>query len=428
MQRLEYASPTEIEQHQVGRLRNLLNFLQQESVNAFYQEKLAGINPANLQSLADLPSLPLTLKAELVSQQSHYPPYGQNLSYAPECYTKLHQTSGTTGHPLKILDTAESWDWWARCWVEVFRAAGVTEKDRVFVAFSFGLFIGFWTAYEGAGKLGALVIPGGGMDTPQRLAAIFDHEATVICSTPSYALHMAEVAEQKKLDLASSKVRVLIHAGEPGASIPPVRRRIEEVWGATVHDHAGATEIGAYGFSCAAQVGLHVNESEFIVEVLERGSDQPVPPGEPGELVVTNLGRWGFPVIRYRTGDMVRLAKEPCTCGRTYKLLQGGVIGRVDNMVIVRGINIFPSAIEAIIREIIPQNEFRLIFSRVKGLDELEIEVEVAQDELDKLETLMALFRQRLALRVPVRAVEPGAFPRFQLKARRILDRRTSLA
>jgi len=425
---LEYARPAEIEKHQLERLRTMLTFLKEDSTNAFYKARLTEFDPTSLRNISDMAKLPFTLKWDLVEQQKNYPPYGQNLSYPLERYTKLHQTSGTTGRPLKILDTTESWNWWAECWEEVYRAADVTAKDKVFLAFSFGPFIGFWAAYTGAEKLGALAIPGGGMDTEQRLTAILENEATIICCTPSYALHMAEVAAQQGLDLAQSAVRVLIQAGEPGASIPAVRQRIEQAWGATVHDHAGATEIGAYSFSCSAQAGLHVNEREFIVEVLEPGGDKPVPPGETGEMVITNLGRWGFPVIRYRTSDVVRLAKEPCACGRSYKLLAGGVIGRTDNMIIVRGINIYPSSVEAIVREIIPTNEVRLIFSRVEGMDELEVEVELRQDELETLETLKTLFRQRLALRVPVRPVEPGSLPRFQLKARRILDRRPKLS
>lgn len=418
----------DLEQYQLERLRALLTFLKSESQNRFYQEKLAEIYPANLRTLDDLARLPFTLKAELVGEQKNYPPYGRNLSYPLGQYTKFHQTSGTTGRPLKILDTAESWDWWARCWLEVYQAAGITGEDRVFFAFSFGPFIGFWAAYAGAEKLGALAIPGGGLDTEQRLATIFETEATVVCCTPSYALHMAEVAGQKGIDLTKSSVRALIEAGEPGASIPSIRNRIEQAWGAKVHDHSGATEIGAYGYSCEAQRGLHINEQEFIIEVLDRDTGQPVPAGQPGELIITNLGRWGYPVIRYRTGDVVRLATTPCSCGRTSKLLEGGVIGRTDNMIIVRGINIYPSSVEAIIREVIPTDEFRLIFSRVANMDELEIEVELAQNALEKLDTLRDLLRQRLALRVPVRAVEPGSFQRFQLKARRIIDRRTALA
>lgn len=428
IENLKSAAPEDIEIHQMARLRAQLEFLLGESQNLFYKEKLAGIDPANIRSVADLAALPFTLKSELVAEQNNYPPYGRNLSYPPADYIKLHQTSGTTGRPLRVLDTRESWDWWSNCWVQVFESAGVTREDRVFLAFSFGPFIGFWAGYEGAAQLGALAIPGGGMDTEQRLAAILEFEATVVCCTPSYSLYLAEVAEKKGIDLAGSAVHTLIHAGEPGGSIPAVRQRIEQAWGAKAHDHAGASEIGAYGFSCAAQNGLHINESEFIIEILEPGTDRPVAPGQSGEMVLTNLGRWGFPVIRYRTGDTVQLAEQPCACGSIYKFIKGGIIGRTDNMITVRGINIYPSAVEAVIREVLPASEFRLIFLRVHNMDELEVEVEMDESQQAAyLENLSHLFRQRLALRVPVRAVAPNSLPRFQLKARRIEDRRTRL-
>ena len=425
---LEYAPTEKIEARQLEKLRALLHFLQADSKNEYYREKLQNISPDEIQSFAELTKLPFTLKSELVAEQNNFPPYGRNLSYPPNHFVKLHQTSGTTGRPLKVWDTDESWDWWARCWTQVYGGAGVTRDDRIFIAFSFGPFIGFWAAYEGARKLGALAIPGGGMDTEQRLAAILEHEATVICCTPSYALHLAEVAGQKGLDLAKSSIRVTIHAGEPGASIPAVRRRIEEAWGAKCYDHAGASEVGAWGFACAQQNGLHVIEDEFIVEVLDQDSGKQVEPGQIGELVITNLGRWGYPVIRYRTGDVVKLAGQGCACGRSYQLLEGGVIGRVDNMIIVRGINIYPSSVEAVVREVVESNEFRLIFYREQGLDELEVQVELAPNETEKLEELKSLFRQRLALRIPVTAVEVGSLPRFQLKARRIVDKRPPLS
>lgn len=424
MSNLEYAAISEIEAQQLEKLRALLNFLKYESTNTFYREKLTVTDPNQLKNLTDLSQIPFTLKSELVAEQNNYPPYGRNLSYPLNHYIKLHQTSGTTGRPLKVLDTDESWDWWGDCWVDVYRGAGVTRDDRIFMAFSFGPFIGFWAAYEGARHLGALVIPGGGMDTEQRLMTILENEATVVCCTPSYALHLAEVAASQHINLAESKVRVLVQAGEPGASILTVRKRIEQAWGAVCHDHAGGSEVGPYGYSCQQQNGLHVNEAEFITEVLDFQTGQPVEPGQPGELVITNLGRWGYPVIRYRTGDLVKLATQACDCGRSYKLLEGGVIGRTDNMLIVRGINIYPSSVEAIIREVVASNEFRLIFYREQDMDQLAVEVELEENEQAKLELLGTLFRQRLALRVPVKAVTPGSLPRFQLKARRIVDNR----
>ncbi len=423
---LKLASPAQIETYQMTRLRTLVEFLQKDSQNDFYKAKLAHIASASLNSYSNLRELPFTLKSELVAEQSNHPPYGRNLSYPETEYVKLHQTSGTTGRPLRVLDTRQSWEWWGRCWVEVFKAAGVTADDRIFFGFSFGPFIGFWAAYEGAAQLGALAIPGGGMDTDQRLAAIFEQGATAICCTPSYALYLAEAAAQRGIDLTASPVRVLIHAGEPGASIPAVRQRIEQAWGAKVYDHAGASEIGAYGFSTSAQNGLYVNEAEFIVEVLEPGTNIPVAPGESGEMVLTNLGRWGYPVIRYRTSDVVKLSGATAESNsKGYKLLEGGIIGRTDDMITVRGVNIYPSSVEAIIREVVPATEFRMIFFRQQNMDELEIEIELeAHQEALHLERLEISFRQRLALRVPLRVVPPNSLPRFQLKARRIEDRR----
>ncbi len=421
---LEYGNSGQIESHQIERLRVLLSFLKNDSQNHFYKEKLAAFEPDGLQSLADLAKIPFTLKSELVAEQDLYPPYGRNMSYPEEAYIKLHQTSGTTGRPLKVLDTVASWNWWAQCWARVYKAAGVTSADRVFMAFSFGPFIGFWAAYEGAHLVGALAIPGGGMDTEQRIAAILESKATVLCCTPTYALHMAEVAAQKGIDLAESSIRIAIHAGEPGAGIPSVRKRIEQAWGATCHDHAGGSEVGAYGYSCSAQNGLHVNEAEFIAEILDPTTGQPVAPGQSGELVITNLGRWGYPVIRYRTGDAVKLADRPCECGRTFMSLEGGITGRIDNMLIVRGINIYPSSVEAIIREVFEANEFRIIFFRENDMDEIAVELELAEVEKDKLAILNSLLRQRLALRVPVKGVPVDSLPRFQLKARRVVDNR----
>ncbi|HEX2912315.1 MAG TPA: AMP-binding protein [Chloroflexia bacterium] len=424
---LEYASREKIEARQFRRLQALLSFLKNESVNRFYQEKLKTVNPAEINSREALAQVPFTYKSELVAEQTTNPPFGSIFSYPISNYVKLHQTSGTTGRPLKVLDTREDWEWWARCWEQVYRAAGVGADDRVFLAFSFGPFVGFWAAHEGAYRIGALTIPGGGMDTAQRLAAIIENEATVLCCTPSYALHMAEVAAQNGIDLAASSVRVTIHAGEPGASIPAVRRRIEQSWGARCYDHAGGTEIGAWGFSCKEQRGLHLNEAEFIAEVLDRETGQPVEPGQPGELVITNLGRRGFPLIRYRTGDVVEIAAEPCACGRSYTLFEDGVIGRADDMVVVRGINVYPSSVDAIVREVVDSREYRMVFYREGDLDQLAVEVELEASEEEKLEQLKSLFRQRMALNVPVSAVTPGQLPRFQLKARRVVDNRPRL-
>ena len=376
--------------------------------NRFYRTKL----PARASSLGDLP---FTTKTELSEDQAARPPFGTNLTYPIERYVRLHQTSGTTGRPLRILDTAESWEWWRECWQPIYRAAGVTAHDRIFFAFSFGPFVGFWSAFAGAERLGALCLTGGAMTTTERVAAIVATEATVLMCTPTYALRLAEAAREEGVDLARRALRVSIHAGEPGASIPATRDRIERELGVESFDHTGATEVGAHGFSCSARDGVHINESQFIVEVLDARTGEARDEGE-GELVLTNLGRWGMPVIRYRTGDRVTAVRGMCSCGRTLVKLAGGIAGRVDDMVTVRGVNVFPSAIEAIVRRFDQVGEYRIALARVREMDELRCTIEAPSDVA---ELVASAIHRELGIRCVVEAVAPGTLPRFEMKAKR---------
>jgi phenylacetate-CoA ligase len=218
-----------------------------------------------------------------------------------------------------------------------------------------------------------------------------------------------------------SNVRITIHAGEPGASIPATRERIQSAWNARTFDHAGMTEMGAFGFACAAQQGLHVNEGEFIAEILDPLTNQPVHEGQTGELVLTNLGRWGSPAIRYRTGDLVRHGGYSCTCGRTFLMLLGGVLGRVDDMLIIRGVNVYPSALANILHRFPEVSEYRVIVTSEGPMDEIAIQVECPPHLKS---TIADELHIALNLRVPVETVEPGTLPRFELKARRVEDRR----
>ena len=420
MSQLETASRSLIEAHQLSRLQMGLARLLPR--NRFYEQKLlADSESITLESLNQLSLLPFTTKQELVADQEAYPPFGSNLTYAPADYIRLHQTSGTTGRPLKILDTHESWYWWADCWTSVYRGAGVSRDDVVFLAFGFGPFIGFWSAYEGSKRLGALTVPGGGMDSLQRLRAIEEVGATVLVCTPSYALRLAEVAREHGMDTRASTVRVTIHAGEPGASIPATRQRIEQAWNARTYDHAGMTEMGAYGFACQVQQGLHVNEGEFIAEILDPFNQQPVQEGETGELILTNLGRWGSPAIRYRTGDLVRHGGYSCECGRTFLALPGGVLGRVDDMLIVRGVNLYPSALANILHRFPEVQEYRIIVTRDGIMDEISLQVECPSTFAAPLQEALHI---AFNLRVPIEVVELGTLPRFELKAKRVDDRR----
>jgi phenylacetate-CoA ligase len=416
---LETADATALRNHQWRRVQTLAHAV--TSANAFWTAKwrAAGLASADdLRSWDDFARLPLISKRELVEDQAEHALFGTNLTYPLERYVRVHQTSGTTGTPLRWLDTQESWDWWARCWGFVLAGAGVRPGDRAFFPFSFGLFVGFWAGFEGARALGALAIPGGGQDSPARLAAMQTLGATVLVCTPSYALHLLQVAHERGIDAEKLPVRITVHAGEPGAGIPAVRARIETGWGARAFDHAGMTEMGAYGYECQAQAGLHVNESEFVAEVIDPATGAAA---QEGELVLTNLGRLGSPLIRYRTGDRVRLASTPCVCGRTFLRVEGGILGRLDDMLIVRGVNVFPSAIEAIVRRF-PVAEFQIEVSRDGELDEVRVLVEVDGGETGARRVQEGL-RAGLGLRLEVAPVAAGSLPRFELKARRVVRR-----
>jgi phenylacetate-CoA ligase len=406
---------------QLKKLTSLLDVVWNQ--NRFYTAKLAaaGFEPGDLKTLDDLARLPFTTKSELLAAQTEGGYLSTNCTFPEEAYTRVHQTSGTTGEPLLVYDTAQSWEWWSHCWAHVLVGAGLSRRDRLFLPFSFGPFIGFWAAVGGAEKLGALVISGGGSDSRQRLDLIDRFAATAMSCTPTYALRLAEVAREEGIDPMKSPLRVTIHAGEPGASIPATKARIEREWGVRCYDHAGASEVGAHSFECAPQPGsIHVIESEFIAEVVNSDGD-PVPPGERGELVLTNLGRPGFPVLRHRTGDVVHVDPSPCPCGRTFVRLSGGIVGRVDDMLVVRGVNVFPSAIDEIVRRVGGIDEYRVTMTSRRHMGHLIIEIEcsIGVDPAETSRLLVAAVQRELTLQPEVAPVERGLLPRFELKARR---------
>lgn len=416
---LETAPRDRLSEHQWRRFHAMARELL--AGNPFVRRKwqAAGVSSVDdLRGWDDFRRLPFTVKRELAEDQAAHPPFGTSLTYPLERYVRVHQTSGTTGTPIRWLETKESWEWWARCWAFVLAGAGVRPGDRVFFPFSFGLFVGFWGGFEGARALGAMAIPGGGQDSPMRLALMEALGATVLVCTPSYALHLAEIARERGVDLRKLPVRTTVHAGEPGAGIPAVRARIQENWGARAFDHAGMTELGAYGYECAEQAGLHVNESEFIAEVIDPATGQPA---REGELVLSNLGRWGSPTIRYRSGDRVRVAEAPCACGRTFMRLEGGILGRLDDMLIVRGINVFPASIEGVVRRFPAIDEFQIEVFRDGELDEVRVLVEL--EDPSGVGPVQEAFREVLGIRLQVAAVPLKSLPRFELKARRLVRR-----
>lgn len=413
-----------IQAAQIQKLRSLMEAVL--ASNPFYSAKLkkAGVT-ADIQSLSDFISrVPFTRKKEIVEDQAAHAPYGSNLTYPLDRYTRFNQTSGTAGRPLRWLDTQESWDWMIGCWKRVYQSAQSTPEDRVFFPFSFGPFLGFWVAFEAAARLGCLAISGGGMRSAARVEAILENGVTILCSTPSYAVHLAEVAREAHCDLRSAEVRTIITAGEPGGSVPATRALLERLWpNARVVDHHGMTEIGPVSYECPERTGtLHIIESAFFPEVIHPETQEPIGPGERGELVLTNLGRLGSPLLRYRTGDIVQIAKDArCRCGSSELALDGGILARGDDMVIIRGVNVFPTAVENVLRSC-DVAEYRVEVHTERALKELKVQVEseAGVEDSERLTDRVAIALQNaLGFRVSVSCVPHGSLPRFEGKAKR---------
>ncbi len=399
---------------QLERLNRLLERVLPQ--NRFYREKLASC-PLRLDGLDQLTLWPTTTKEELLPDQDDPLHLARNHSWPPDRYVRFHQTSGSRGRPLRILDTAEDWQWWIDAWQWVLDAAEVGPRDRALLAFSFGPFVGFWSAFDALVHRGVLAIPGGGLSTEARLRLLQESEATLVFCTPTYALRMAEVARQTGFPLAQLPVRGLIVAGEPGGSVPEVRQRIEQAWQARVYDHAGATELGPWGIPHPR--GLLVNEAWFVAEFFDLKTHRPVEPqGQLCQLVLTGLGRAGCPLLRYETGDLVRPRPWP---QRGFVLLEGGVLGRTDDMVTIRGVNVYPSAVEAVVRSFPELGEFRIELWRRGELDQMKLLVEDPRQQPQRIARELQL---RLGLAVEVESLRPGELERFELKAQRLIDRR----
>jgi phenylacetate-CoA ligase len=345
----------------------------------------------------------------------------------------VHLTSATTGRPLAFLDTAEDWHGFYHSYARSLHAYGVRKSDMVMAAFSYGPWIGYWSGFYAAQDLGCLVYPVGGLSTEQRLDALLAYPITVLGCTPSYALFLAEAAAKKGIDLAKdTKLRITWHTGEPGASIPATKARIEAAFGVRAYDLPGLTEIAAWGFECDARAGLtHVHEDYAYPEVLD-DQDRPVKPGERGELVFTSLYRKAMPLLRYRTRDIVQLADRRCPCGRTLVAFEGGVLARVDDMKKVRGIIVYPRRIEELVRPHRDVDEFQIVFRRVDGLDDILLRIDpspsLALGERTGLRERLAKDLQLgLGIRVSVEVGDPGSLPRWDHKARRVKDERTEV-
>jgi phenylacetate-CoA ligase len=412
----------DIESLQTERLRALLGELRVG--NAFYPDRLAKAGLGEAPTLAEfVAKMPFTSKMDLVWDREEFPPYGSNLTYPISRYSRFCQSSGTTRGPLPSLDTAESWSAMLDCWDRVYEAAGVGPGEKIFFAFSFGPFLGFWTAFESATRRGNLSIPGGGLSSKARLQAMVAHEVEVLCCTPTYAMRLGELfAAHANDETATYRLKKIIVAGEPGGSMPEVRRRLSDLWkGARVFDHHGMTETGPVTYEHPDKpLALCVIEEAYFAEIIDRETQTEVAPGQKGELVLTTLTRTACPLLRYRTGDLVEKAYFTPAGGAPILYLEGGILGRVDEMVVIRGVNVYPTAVEKIIRGFPEVVEFQVVQTTRQSMAELEVMIEAdGKARPDLAERVQRELADAFTLRIPVKMVEAGELPRFEFKSRR---------
>ncbi len=392
------------------------------TTNRFYRAKLAAADGLRgFRSLAEFSArMPFTTKEELARDQAAHPPYGSILTYPQETYTRYHQTSGTSGRPIIWLDNNESWQWLLENWRAIWQAADARPGDAAFFAFSFGPFLGFWTAFDSGQQLGLRTIPAGGMSSSERVRFLLALRPRLLCCTPTYALRLADVARQEGLDLRGSGVERVMVAGEPGGSVPEIRARIEQAWpGAKVVDHHGMTEVGPVSFGDPADPArLRIMHDRYYAEVLKPGGNEPAAPGESGEFVLTTLGRAACPLLRYRTGDLVKAIALPGEEPGAFALA-GGILGRVDDMVIVRGVNLYPAAVDAAIRAFGGVREYQVEIDQRATLPEVRLRFEAIEPMRELAAGLAAHLRAAFAIRIEVEQVAAGILPVFEFKARR---------
>ncbi|MCF8107108.1 MAG: AMP-binding protein [Desulfohalobiaceae bacterium] len=413
---------------QLKNLRSLLSHA--KSTTAFYEHSLADIDPRDVSGWEDLGRLPLVEKEDLRKAQEgagHFL-FGDLLGVPPEEVTHFRQTSGTTGKPVYVPESWESWPWRVEIWCHILWMAGFRPGDRVFLPFGYNVYVAFWEGHYASEKLGCTVIPGGALSTRGRIEKLQEVRATALLNTPTYGIHMAEVAAEMGLAPRELGIRKMVCAGEP---LPPATRSLlEELWGCDVYNHIGGTEPCAWGAMCPVKEGLHLLEPYFIVEILDlETKTREVDEGELGVAVVTPLGRRSFPMIRFNTKDIVRKGRAGCDCGRTSMKVQE-VVGRDDDLRKIRGVLFTPVAVEELLRgEFSEVGEFRIEIERKGAMDSIGLRFET-RATLDSSD--IKRLKSRLASRLKVKTnlsfdldhVEPGVLERFELKAKRCVDLR----
>jgi phenylacetate-CoA ligase len=430
---LETLAPEKIKQLQLRKFKKILKWTCEHSTfhRRLYDD--AGIKPEDVQSFGDIQRVPKVEKAMMRDIQRKAPfPYGEALCVPLDEVTIFRQTSGTTGQPVYQPDTWQDWEWWMECWSYILWAQGYRPQDRVFIPFGYNIFVAFWAGHYAAEKIGCEVIPGGLLDTKARILKIQELQATAMMGTPTYILGMAETARMKMdINPAELSINKITCAGECGASIPSTKKRLEEAWGAKVYDHAGATEIGAWSFECADQPGgMHVNEALFLVEIEDVDTGEIIEePGRRGKMVITALDRMAQPCVRFDSKDVIEWAPEPCSCGRTLRLIKGGVVGRADDITKVKGVLLAPSAIEEVVRSIDGLgDEYEVIVEKAGDTDQIKLKVEIlpqAESQSALIENeLIDQLRLKTHLRYDIEICGSGTLPRYEVKAKRFRDLR----
>lgn len=431
-QEMETLNREALDQIQLIRFQKQFAYVYENS--SFYRDKYqaAGIEPGDIKSLNDIPRVPFTVKEELRETQQEDPPWGGTLCVDEEQGCRVFQTTGTTGTPLKVLLNHSDWfDVYYQQFMHFMYGFGIKKSDVLFVPFGYGLYIAWW-GFQAALELeGVTIVPGGAQSSQDRVKNIFHWGATVICGTPTYLLHLAEVAETMNMPLADSKIRIVVAAGEPGAQVPATKKALQDYYGAVCFDDIGSTEITNFGYECTAHQGTHVIETMFLAECLDTQSLQPVADGEIGELVLSNLCTKTMPLMRYRIKDLVRFDREPCACGRTFLRLDGGVLGRSDDMFQFGGVNIFPSGIENLVRKSpMFASEYQIVVPKMGSGSRMVIRVEPASSDISREQMSQAVkdfatdFKYRIGVTPDVETMEPGKLPRFEGKAKRLIKER----
>ncbi len=429
---LETLDPERLRALQLKKMKRIVRWGYERSPMYRRKYEAAGFHPDQLERFEEIGRVPLLTKDDYRCQGKEPFPYGDTLCVPLEEVTVFHQTSGTTGTPVYQPDTWADWEWWSECWATIMWAQGFRPDDRLFLPFGYNIFVAYWAGHYAAEKIGCEVVPGGVLGTTERLMKMKELRATAFMATPTYVLGMAETARKELgLDPRDFGIRKILCAGEPGALIPSTKRRMEEAWGCPVHDHVGATEVGAWSFECRHRPeGLHVNEGSFLVELLALDSDAPVTePDVPGRIVITSFDRLAQPCIRFDTKDVSMWSERTCGCGRTWRILGGGVHGRVDHITKIKGVLFSPTAAEEVIRSFDEfDGEFEIIVTKRGDLDHIKLRLELEGHDTaagaELLKRLLSALRWKTQLNFDLEALTPGTLPRHALKAKRFHDKR----